>query len=169
MTPQEYLYGINFAGRVEKSFPLLNTDFDRFLSETDGVLPAEKLRAHKALVKAALRFVAGRKLSFAAKLGKVWKTLTPEEKTKAKETGLMDTAFVICRHIYPGNAPFPPDTVEYKALHGAAARLDRLVQRFKIEKVQKMIPPGSSLAEIAEDFLYNNRTGDDDSITVDLK
>ena len=80
----------------------------------------------------------------------------------------MDTAFEICRHIYPGNAPFPPDTVEYKALHGAAARLDRLVQRFKIEKVQKMIPPGSSLAEIAEDFLYNNRTGDDDSLSFEF-
>ncbi len=169
LSPQDFLYGINFVGLVEKNFPLIQTDFDHFLDETDGVLPAEKLRGHKALAKLGLRFVGRRTLAFAAKLGKVWKTLTPEEKTKAKETKLMDTAFEICRHIYPGNAPFTPDTVEYKALHGAAARLDRLVQKYRIEKVQKMIPPGSSLAEIAEDFLYNNRTGDDDSITVDLK
>ena len=32
-----------------------------------------------------------------------------------------------------------------------------------------MIPPGSSLTEIAEDFLYNDRTGDDDTIVVDLQ
>ncbi len=169
LSVQDYLYSINFTGRVEKSFPLLRTDFDRFLDETDGVLPADKLRGHKTLAKLALCFVAGRKLSFAAKLGKVWKTLTPEEKQRAKQTGLLDTVFVICRDVYPGNAPFTPDTLEYKALHGVAARLDRIVQRFKIKKVQTMIPPGSSLAEVAEDFLYNNRTGDDDAITVDLK
>ena len=166
---QEYLYGINFTGRIEQCFPLVKTDFDRFLDETDGILPAEKLRRHKALVKLALRFVAKRKLSFAAKFGKVWKTLTDTEKREAKETSLLSVVFEICRHIYPGNAPFTSDTVAYKALHGGALRLDRIVEKRKIEKVQKMIPPGSSLAEIAEDFLYNDRTGDDDTIVVDLK
>lgn len=165
----EYLYGINFAGRVEKCFPLVKTDFDRFLDETDGVLPADKLRAHKRLVKLGLRFASKRKLAFAAKFGKTWRTLTAAQKKAAKETPLMDVAFEICRHIYPGNAPFTPDTVEYIALHGAAARLDRIVQKHKIEAVQKLIPPGSSLAEMAEDFLYNNRTGSDDAICIDLK
>ena len=59
--------------------------------------------------------------------------------------------------------------MEYIALHGVAQRLDKIVQKFKIEQVQKLIPPGSSLAEIADDFLYNNRTGDDDSIRFSLK
>ena len=165
----DYLYGINFAGRIEQAFPLVKTDFDRFLDETDGILPAEKLRKYKTLVKPLLGFVAKRKLSFAAKFGKVWKTLTDEEKKEAKETKLLDVVFEICRHIYPGNAPFTPDTVAYKALHGGAQRLDRIVEKHKIEKVQSMIPPGSSLTEIAEDFLYNDRTGDDDTIVVDLK
>ncbi len=165
----EYLYGINFTGRIEQAFPLAKTDIGRFLDETDGILPAEKLRKHKALVKLALKFLSSRKLSFAAKFGKVWKTLTDTEKQEAKETKLLDVVFEICRHIYPGNAPFTPDTVAYKALHGGAQRLDRIVAKYKIEKVQKMIPPGSSLTEIAEDFLYNNRTGDDDTIVVDLK
>ncbi len=164
----EYLYAINFVGRVEAAFPLIRTDFDRFLTETDGVLPADKLREHKTLAKCVLRFVSGLKLSSIAKFGKIWKVMTPAQKKEAKQKLLMTAAFEICRHIYPGNAPFTPETVEYLALHGAAARLDRLVQKFKIEKVQKMIPPGSSLAEIAEDFLYNNRTGDDDAIRIDL-
>lgn len=169
LPPFEYLYGINFAGRIEKSFPLIKTDFDRFLDETDGILPADKLRKHKGLVKAGLRFVGGLNLSAAAKFGKVWKTLDDGEKQAAKQTKLTDVLFTVCRHIYPGNAPYTPDTVEYKAMHGVAQRLDRFVQKHRIEAVQKLIPPGSSLAEIAEDFLYNNRTGDDDSITVDLK
>ena len=169
LSPFEYLYGVNFAGRVEKYFPLAKTDFDAFLRETNGILPADKLRKHKALVKPALRFVSSRKLSFAAKFGKAWKTMTDAEKKEAKETKLLDVVFEICRHIYPGNAPFTPDTVAYKALHGGAQRLDRIVAKHKIEKVQSMIPPGSSLTEMVEDFLYNNRTGDDDAIVVDLK
>ena len=47
-------------------------------------------------------------------------------------------------------------------------RLDRLVEKRKIEKVQKLIPPGSSLTEMGEDFLYNNRTGDDNAIRLNL-
>ena len=104
-----------------------------------------------------------------AKFGKTWKTLSPQQKQQAKDKKLLDTAFEICRHIYPGNAPFTPDTVEYMTLNGVAKRLDKLVQKFKIAQVQKLIPPGSSLAEIADDFLYNNRTGDDDTISFSLK
>ncbi len=168
LSAYDYLYGLNFAGRVEKFFPLLKTDFDRFLDETDGVLPAEKLRGHKTLAKLGLRFAASRKLSFAAKLGKSWRSLTPEQKKQAKETGLFDVLFVIFRHIYPGNAPYTPDTLEYMVLHALTQRADRFVEKHKIEKVQKLIPPGSSLTEIAEDFLYNNRTGDDDAIRFSL-
>lgn len=164
----EYLYGLNFAGRVERFFPLLKTDFDRFLEETDGVLPAEKLRAHKTLAKLGLRTAAGFKLSLAAKLGKVWRTLTPQQKKAAKQTKLFDVLFTVCRHIYPGNAPYPPGTLEYTVLHALLQRLDRLVEKHKIEKVQKLIPPGSSIAEIGEDFLYNNRTGDDNAIRLQL-
>ncbi len=165
----EYLYKINFTGRVQSCMPLVKTDFDAFLRETDGVLPVDQLRAHKTLAKCALSLLPKIRLSRAAKLGKVWKNLSPQQKQEAKEKKLLDAAFEICRHIYPGNAPFTPDTVEYIALHSVAQRLDRLVQKFKIEQVQKLIPPGSSLAEIADDFLYNNRTGDDDAVRFSLK
>ena len=168
LSAYDYLYGLNFAGRVEKCFPLIRTDFDRFLDETDGVLPAEKLRAHKTLAKLGLRTLARMKLSAAAKLGKTWKTLTPQQKKAAKQTPLMDVMFTVFRHIFPGNAPFTPDTMEYIVLRGVVQRLDRIVEKRGIEKVQKMIPPGSSLAEMAEDFLYNNRTGDDDAIRFEL-
>ncbi len=165
----EYLYKNNFTGRVEACMPLAKTDFEAFLRETDGVLPVDKLRAHKTLAKCALSLLPRIRLSRLAKFGKSWKTMSFEQKQEAKNKKLLDTAFEICRHIYPGNAPFTPDTVEYIALHSVAQRLDRLVQKFKIEQVQKLIPPGSSLAEIADDFLYNNRTGDDDAVRFSLK
>ena len=165
----EYLYKINFFGRIEAYLPLAKTDFDAFLRETNGALPAEKLRAHKTLSKCALSLVQKIRLSAVSKFGKSWKSLSPGQKRDAKGKKLVDTAFEICRHIYAGNAPFTPDTVEYIALHSAAQRLDKIVLKRKIEQVQKLIPPGSSLAEIADDFLYNNRTGDDDAISFSLK
>ena len=165
----EYLYGINFTGLIEKNFPLALTDTEQFIRRSSGALPADKLMGKKGLVKFACRRLAKLKLSFAAKFGKAWKNLTPDEKKYAKNTKLLDAAFIIMRHIFPGDAPFGPDTVEFKALSAAASRLDRLVGRFNISAVKKLIPPGSSLREMAEDFLYNNRTGSDDEIVIDLK
>ena len=168
-TPFEYLYPVNFIGRVEKYFPYIRSDFDTFLKETASVLSADKLRAHKRISRCALILAGKLKLSFAAKFGKVWKDLSADEKAAAKNEKLIDVLFIICRHIFAGNAPFSPDTVEYKSLHAAVCRIDKIVSRRKIEAVRKLIPPSSSLAEMADDFLYNCRTGDDDYALIDLK
>ena len=67
-----------------------------------------------------------------------------------------------------GNAPYTPDTTEYIILHALMVRLGKFVEKHKIEKVQKLIPPGMTLADMGDDFLYNNRTGDDDAICFEL-
>lgn len=164
----DYLYGLNFPGILEKLLPLGKEDFSAFLALAEGLLPVDKLKNHKLLVGLACKKLQNIRLSSAAKLGKAWKAMSPGQKAEAKSKKLMDAVFEVLRHIYPGNAPFTPDTVEYQALNGVAKRADRLVNRLKIEKIKSLIPPGSSLAEMAQDFLYNNRTGSDDEITIQL-
>ena len=165
----DYIYGLNMPGVFERLLPLGAKDINAFLKEAAGFLPVDKLASHKKLVAMGLKKLNNVKLSTAAKLGKAWRSMTPQQKEEAKNKRLLDAVFVILRHIYPGNAPFTPDTTEYQSLMGVVRRADRLVERFKIEKVKSLIPPGSSLAEMAEDFLYNNRTGSDDEITISLK
>ena len=109
------------------------------------------------------------KLAFIAKHGRVWRKLTDEQKRYAKDTLFETVLLTILRHIYTGNAPYGPETVENIAVTGLAARLDRLVHLFRIGAVENLIPPGSSLTEMAQGFLYNDRTGDDDSIRFSLQ
>jgi len=165
----EYLYHLNFPGIWEKLIPLAASDFDSFLQLADGYLPTDKLKKHKTLIRMLAKKVLKLKLSTAAKLGRAWKKLTPAEKQEAKNKKVIDAAYEILRHIFTGNAPFTPDTTEYKALDGLAARADRIVNRFNIKPVKSLIPEGSSLREMAQDFLYNCRTGDDDEIKFSLK
>ncbi len=163
-----YLHALNFPGILEKLLPLGAHDFPAFLSLADGFLPIDKLQAHAHLIAFACRKAEKAKLSLAAHLGGTWRALSPAQRRETKEKRLADVVFEVLRHIYPGDAPFTPDTTEYLVLHGAACRLDRLLSRFPVEAVQKWIPPGSCLAQMAEDFLYNNRTGSDDTICFSL-
>ncbi|MBQ7540979.1 MAG: metallophosphoesterase [Clostridia bacterium] len=168
-SPFECLYGLNFPGILERLLPLGAHDFDAFLALADGFLPAEKLRSHKKAIRFACRRLERMKLSAAARLSATWKKLTPAQRKSAGRERLTDVVFEVLRHIYPGNAPYPPGTVEHTVFTGCAEKLDRFVRRFHIEALQKLVPPGSSFAEIVQDFLYNNRTGDDDAICFSLR
>ena len=163
------LYPLNFPGIIEKLVSLGATDADAFLSLAAGVLPVDKLQKHRRLISFVCRKLQKLKLSTAAKLGGAWKTLPDDQRKTAKQERLLHAVYEILRHIYTGNAPYPPGTPEHAVFTALAQCADRIVQRFHIEAVQKLIPPGSSLCEMAQDFLYNNRTGDDDAISIWLK
>ena len=148
--------------------PLASKDFDEFLKQAEGFLPVDKLAGKKFLVKRIANILMRRKLSSLIRFGRSGKLLSKEQKKYAKSVPLTDIIYEILRHIFTGNAPYTPDTVENIVLSAVCRRLDRLVEKLNVEKVKGMIPPGSSLNEMAQDFLYNTRTGDDDSITVQL-
>ena len=169
LSPYDYLYPLNFPGIWEKLIPLSASDFSAFLELAEGYLPTDKLQKHKALVQLAGKKVQKIKLSSAAKLGGAWKKLTPAQKQEAKNKKVTDFAYGVLRHIFTGNAPFTPDTVEYKAANALAKKADKIVNAFNIKQIKKIIPNGSSLTEMAQDFLYNCRTGDDDEIKFSLK
>ncbi len=165
----EYLYPLNFPGIWEKLIPLSASDFGAFLELAEGYLPTEKLKKFKPLIQFAGKKAQKIKLSTAAKLGKTWKTMSASQKAEVKSKSLTDTAYVVLKHIFTGNAPFTPDTAEYKAIDGVIKRADKIVNLFNIKAIKKIIPDGSSLWEIAQDFLYNCRTGNDDEIHFSLK
>ncbi len=165
----EYLYSLNFPGIVKKIVPLALADYDAFLDASEGFLPVDMLKKHKKIVRFAFRRLTKARLSSLIKLGKSRKNLSKEQIRSAKNTPLTDVVYEILSHIYTGNAPYSPDTAENIIVSGVARRLDRIVSLFKIEKLAALIPPGSSLEIMAQDFLYNTRTGDDDSIKLLLK
>ncbi|MCR5149932.1 MAG: metallophosphoesterase [Clostridiales bacterium] len=164
----DYLYELNFTGLIEHALPYVKSDYDGFLTMTDGLVPVDKLKKHKMLVKFAVSKVEKLKMSSLAKLVNAKKLLTKEQYKNAENQKALESAFVLLRHIYTGNAPFTPGTVENTVFTCAAKRLDRLTNIFNIKPLKNLIPSGSSFAQMAQDFLYNNRTGDDDFIEFNL-
>ncbi|MBQ7638129.1 MAG: metallophosphoesterase [Clostridia bacterium] len=162
----DYVYGLNFVGAVEKSLPLATSDYDAFLEGVSGVLPVDKLKAHPVIVKAALKKLGKLKLSTLAKFGKKYGGITKEEMAAIKGEKAMPVLFEITRHIYSGNAPFTPDTAEYKVLKGTVEKAQKLAKTFRVSALDKVVPPGQTLWDVAEPFVYNNRTGNDDEITI---
>ena len=168
-TAYENLYHRNFPGIWEKLIPLSVSDFKAFLDLAEDYLPTDKLKNRKTLVRFAGKKAQSFKLSTAAKIGGAWKKYTPVQKQEAKDKKLADTAYAVLKHIFTGNAPFTPDTVEYMMADSAAEKLDKIVNLFNIKALKKVIPENSSLREVIQDFLYNCRTGDDDEIHFSLK
>ena len=164
----DYVYRLNFVGAIEEALPLANTDWNAFLAAAEGLLPVDKLKAHPHLVKFGIKKALRLKLKTAAKFGKKYNGLTKDEIKAMGDTTLMSVFSVIMRHIYSGNAPFGPETREYKALKGATERAQKLAKRFKVSALDKVIPAGQTLWDVAEPFVCNNRTGDDDTLELEL-
>ncbi len=161
----DYVYGLNFIGAIERALPWALKDWDRFLAEGEGPLPADQLNKHKALVKAGLRFAGKLKMRSVAKFGRKYGGITKDEINALGDEKALPVLFEILKHIFPGNAPYGPETNEYKALRGAVLRAEKLANKFKKGALDQLIPDGQNLWDVAEPFVCNNRTGDDDNLT----
>ena len=163
LSATEYIYGLNFTGLLEKLVPLIKTDWDSFLQNAEGFLNTDKLKKHRLAVKAAADIAQKIKMSSLAKFGKKYNGLTKAEINSLKKERVYDCACVIMRHIQSGNAPYTPDTKEYKTLIGACEKLDKIMNAVH-RPVSSFIRGAESLQAIARPFLYNDRTGSDDEI-----
>ncbi len=164
----DYIYHLNFIGRIEDALPLANRDWDAFLSTAAGPLPVDKLAKHKGLVKFGIRKAEKLKLKTLAKFGRKYSGITKEEIRAIGDEKALPKLISIGAHAFTGNAPFGPDTAEYKAFMGTVRRVDKICRTLRIRAVAKLVPEGQTLADVAEPFIYNNRTGDDDHIIIQL-
>ena len=165
---REYVYGLNFVGLLEKAMPLAKTDWPRFLEEVSPVLPVDKLKSHERLARAGIKKLEKLKMRTLAKFGKGLGGITKEEIAALGEERALPVLFTIGNHVQSGNAPYGPETPEYKVLKGAVLQGEKLVNVFKKGALDSLIPPGQNLWDVAEPFVCNNRTGDDDRIVIDL-
>lgn len=164
----DYLYGLNFIGLLDNSLPYLKKDWARFVDGVRGLLPTDKLLSHPKLWKTGLSAVNSLKMSLPAKFGKKYNGLTGKEIKDLKEMPLLPEVIEVVRRVFAGNGPFPPETVQYKVFTGVTKKIDRAQEKLKIKKLAALLPPGQTLTDVLLPFLYNNRTGDDDNITIHI-
>ena len=165
---KDYIYSLNFIGLLENALPDLKTDWNKFVDGVRGLLPTDKLQAHPKLWKTGLSAVNNLKMSLPAKFGKRYNGLSRAEIRDLKQMPLLPEVIAVVRRVFAGNGPFPPETVQYKVFTGVTQRVDHIQERLHIKKLAALLPEGQTLTDVLLPFLYNNRTGDDDAITIDL-
>lgn len=165
---RDYIYHLNFVGKIADALPLANRDWAAFLREAAGVLPTDKLAAHKTLAKFGIKKAENLKLKTLAKFGRNYGGPTKEERISLGDRKALPALFEIVARVQAGNGPFPPETTEYKVFRGTVRRVDKICGALKIRALEKIVPQGQTLWDVAEPFVYNNRTGDDDTAIIQL-
>lgn len=165
---RDHIYSLNFVGLIEKSFPLMKTDWNKFVSNVSHVANADILKKYPRISKAIINKFLNMKMTLPAKLGKKYGGITKEEMQKLKNISLSETAFNVVAKVFSGNAPYSPETPEYKAITGTVIKAGRVLRRFGVN-IDKFVPGEESVLETVKHFLYNTRTGDDNSIIINLE
>ncbi len=197
-TAYEYRYSLNFVGLLENLLPLVYKDWDKFLEMAKSVLPVDKFYKHKKIIvfltklftklkmpslvkfidkfnnsrpRKIIKFVFKRlikikMLTLARFAGKYCK-LTKDEKKQLKKKTAVEPLFEVLEGILPGNPPFDEKSPCYKVFYGVCLRADALL-RITGKDLSFIIKGMHSIAELAEPFLRNTRTGNDDEIHINL-
>ncbi len=194
----EYRYSLNFVGLLESLLPLVYKDWDKFLEKARSVLPVDKFYKHKkiivwltkiftklklpSLVKFVEKFNSSKprkiikfafkrlmkiKMLTLARFAGKYCVLTKEDKKALRGQVAIEPLFDVLEHIIPGNPPFTQDDPVYKVFYGVCLRADALL-RLVGKDVSFIIKGMHSVAEIADPFLRNTRTGNDDEIHIKL-
>lgn len=168
LSAREYIYSLNFIGLIEKSIPLMDTDWERFCHNIDRVASIPFLRKHPLISKTAIKIFLKIKMTLPARFGKKAGGVTREDMKYLKNLYFKDVLINIVSRVFSGNGPYPPETAEYRALTGSVIRGVKLLKIFGVD-IDKLIPGDENALETLEHFLYNDRTGDDDSIIIDME
>lgn len=163
----EHINSLNFAGLIKKSIPLIDTDWDSFADNVSHVFNADILKKHPKMSKCVIKKLLNAKMTpvavFAGKDGK----LSRSDTAKLKNTSLAETAFNVADNVFSGNGIYAPDTPEYKAVTGSIVKAQRIMMHFGVD-LDLFVPGSETVLETVKPFLYNNRTGDDDSAVIKL-
>lgn len=167
LSAHDYIRGLNFGGMYDKLIPLAVKDWDEFLRQAKGTFDVNKMQEKKALVRFGFGKFEKLRMSTVAKLGGKNCGLSKREKEYLKTVLFRTVVFTIVDHVFAGNAPYTPDTAEYKALNGIAVRADKIMKLIRFD-INEKLPGVGSLTELCQPFFYNNRTGDDDQIVFNM-
>ena len=156
-----------FLGIIEKIPYNMEHDIEAFVNTEGGItLPKDLILKHPKIVMFLGRKLNGLTYGKVAKFSKKYHDLKESDFADKKDRKFVDLVLEIVANLYRGNAPYSPDTVEYKITMGTFKKLEKLLSTFRVDT--KKLLSGYTLAEFIEPLLYNSGP-DDDNATVDIK
>lgn len=168
LSARDYIYYLNFVGLIEKSLPLMDSDWKQFTENVSRVADIPFLKEHPVISRCGIKLFLKLKMSLPGRFGKKTGGVTKDDIKKLKSVYVSDVIINIVSHVFSGNGPYLPDSAEYKALTGSLKRAVKLLKAFNFD-ADKLIPGDETVLETLCHFLYNDRTGDDDNITIKME
>lgn len=155
-----------FLGIIEKIPYNMEHDVEAFANTEGGIsLPKDLILKHPKIVMFLGRKLNNLTYSKVAKFSKKYHDLKEADLADKKDRKFVDLVMELVSNLYRGNAPYSPDTVEYKIVMGTFRKLEKLLSTFGLDS--RKLLSGYTLSEFIEPLLYNGGL-DDDNVTVSL-
>ena len=155
-----------FLGIIEKIPYNMEHDVEAFANTEGGIsLPKDLILKHPKTVMFLGKKLNGLTYSKVAKFSKKYHNLKESDLTDKKDRKFVDLIMELVANLYRGNAPYSPDTVEYKITMGSFRKIEKILSAFRID-ARKFLG-GYTLDEVIEPLLYNSGL-DDDNVTVKM-
>ena len=166
MTFTEYAKN-GFLGIIEKVPYNMEHDVEAFANTEGGLtLPKDLILKHPKTVMVLGRKLNGLTYAKIAKFSKKYHDLKESDLADKKDRKFVELIMELVANLYRGNAPYSPDTAEYKITMGTFRKIEKLLSSLRVD-VKKLLG-GYTLSEFIEPLLYNSGL-DDDNVTVDIR
>lgn len=153
-----------FLGIIEEIPYNMEHDVEAFANTQGGIsLPKELILKHPRIVKFLGRKLNGLTYGKVAKFSKKYHGLKKSDCENVKDKKFVNLILELVANLYRGNAPYSPETVEYKITMGSFKKIEKIMKVFRVDS--KKLLGGYSLTEFVEPLLYNSGL-DDDNVTV---
>lgn len=166
MTFTEYARN-GFLGIIEEIPYNMEHDVEAFANTEGGIsMPKDLILKHPKVVMFLGRKLNGLTYSKLAKFSKKYHDLKVNDFADKKDRKFVDLAMELIANLYRGNAPYSPETVEYKITIGSFRKIEKLLSVLHVD-IKKLLS-GYTLSEFIEPLLYNSGL-DDDNVIVSIK
>ena len=156
-----------FLGIIEKIPYNMEHDVEAFANTEGGIsMPTDLILKHPKTVMFLGKKLNGLTYSKVAKFSRKYHDLKESDLADKKDRKFVDLIMELVANLYRGNAPYSPETVEYKITMGSFKKIEKFLTALRVDT--KKLLSGYTIAEFIEPLLYNSGL-DDDNVVVSIK
>lgn len=145
-----------FIGMIGEVLWAAGNDIDRLAEMTDAFsVPGEKVKKLKFVIKPIGKFLNSLTIGKVGKWTKAETSLKPEDYEDIKDKKVIDFMLEAVTNLYGGDAPYGPDTREYKIAMGLLSIIDSFLDTIGL-KIGKLLKGAENASSLVEPLFYNS-------------
>lgn len=153
-----------FIGMIGEVLWAAGNDIDRLAEMTDAFsIPGEKIKKFRHIIKPIGKLLNGLTIGRVGKWTRAETGLKPSDYEHIKDRKVVDFILEAVTNLYAGDAPYSPDTAEYKIAMGLLSIIDSFLDTVGI-KIGKLLKGAESASALVEPLLYNGGICDEKAV-----